>query len=51
VGLLEDYLALRLGSDAIGISMDEITQVARESVEGLSDRISPALQSVGAGSM
>lgn len=51
LGLLEDYLAMRLGSDAIGLSMDQITQVARESVEDLKDRIAPALQSVGTGSM
>ena len=51
LGLAEDYLALRLGSDAIGISMDEITQIARDSVEDLKDRFTPALQSVGAGSM
>jgi len=51
VGLIEDYLALRLGSDAIGLTMDQLTQVARESVEDLRDRIMPVDQSVGAGSM
>src|SRR3954454_15870339 len=51
LGLLEDYLALRLGSDAIGLSMDELTQIARDSVEDLRDRIAPVVQSVGAGSM
>jgi len=51
LGLLEDYLAIRLGSEAVGLSMDELTQVARDSVEDLRDRITPALQSVGAGSM
>jgi len=51
LGLLEDYLAMRLGSDAIGISMQEITEVARESFDDLKDRIGPALQSVGTGSM
>jgi hypothetical protein len=51
LGLLEDYLALRLGSDAVGISMDELTQLARESVEDLTERVTPVLQSVGAGSM
>jgi len=51
LGLIEDYLALRLGTDAVGLSMDEITQIARDSVEDLKDRITPVLQSVGAGSM
>jgi uncharacterized membrane protein len=51
VGLIEDYLALRLGSDAVGLTMDEMTQVARESVEDLKDRFMPVVQSVGAGSM
>jgi len=51
LGLLEDYLALRLGSDAIGLSMDELTQIARDSVEDLRDRLTPMVQSVGAGSM
>jgi uncharacterized membrane protein len=51
LGMLEDYLALRLGSDAVGLSMDELTQIARDSVEDLKDRIAPVVQSVGAGSM
>jgi len=51
LGLIEDYLALKLGTEAVGISMDEITQVARDSVEDLKDRITPVLQSAGAGSM
>jgi len=51
LGLIEDYLALRLGSEAVGLSMDQLTEVARDSVEDLKDRIQPMLQSVGAGSM
>lgn len=51
LGLLEDYLALRLGTEAVGISMEEVTQIARDSVEDMKERILPALQSVGAGSM
>jgi len=51
LGMIEDYLALRLGTEAVGLSMDEITQVARDSVEDLKERITPVLQSVGAGSM
>jgi uncharacterized membrane protein len=51
LGMIEDYLALRLGSDAVGLSMDELSQIARDSVEDLKDRIKPMVQSVGAGSM
>jgi uncharacterized membrane protein len=51
VGLLEDYLALRLGTDAVGISMVELSQIARDSVEDLRERVMPVVQSVGAGSM
>jgi len=51
LGLLEDYLAVKLGSEALGLSIDEVTQVARDSVEELKERVMPALQSVGAGSM
>jgi len=51
LGLAEDYLALRLGTDAVGLSMNELTQIARDSVEDMRDRIQPMLQSVGTGSM
>jgi len=60
LGLIEDYLALRLGTEALGIPMDQLAGVARESVEGLRERfehmempesVRSALQSVGAGSM
>jgi len=51
LGIAEDYCALRLGADAVGMSMGEITDVARNSVEDLKGMVMPALQSVGAGSM
>jgi uncharacterized membrane protein len=51
LGLIEDYLAIRLGSDAVGLSMEELTEVARDSVEDLREKIAPVVQSVGAGSM
>src|SRR5436305_15273792 len=41
LGLIEDYLALRVGSEAVDLSMDELTQVARDSVEDLKGRITP----------
>jgi hypothetical protein len=51
LGLIEDYLALRLGSEAVGLSMDEITHVAQDVVGDMKERVMPALQSLGAGSM
>jgi len=51
LGLIEDYLALRLGSEALGLSMEDLTHIARGSVEDLRERFEPVLQSVGAGSM
>jgi uncharacterized membrane protein len=59
LGLIEDYLALRLGGDAVGLSMEELAHIARTSVEDLKERIEPVFhqlgdsiaQSAGAGSM
>jgi len=51
LGMIEDYLALRLGTDAVGLSMDEVTTLARNSVEDLKGRITPVLQSATAGSI
>ena len=51
LALLEDYAALRLGCDAAGMSMDEVGHTARESIEDVKDKIMPALQSIGTGSM
>ena len=54
LGLAEDYLALRLGTEAVGMSLDEVMQVARDTVEDLTSRVQagrPMPQSVGAGSM
>lgn len=51
LAVAEDYLALKIGTEAVGLSMDEVTQVAREAVEDIKEQVVPALQSVGAGSM
>jgi len=50
LGLAEDYLALRLGTEAMGMSMDEVTKAAKGSVEDLKEQVMPALQSAGIGS-
>lgn len=60
LGLIEDYLALRLGSEAAGLSLDQVADAAYESVEDLRLRIESGemprmvqavAQSAGAGSM
>jgi hypothetical protein len=58
LGLAEDYLALQLGSEALGLSMNQISYAARESIEELKEKLMPetsgaaiGYQSVGAGSI
>ena len=47
VGLAEDYVALQLGTRAVGMSMDEVKQVARESLEGVGQQIRPTIEEAG----
>jgi len=53
LGLAEDYLALKLGTEALGMSMDDVRQIAGHSVDELKDKVSHlgSHQAVGAGSM
>jgi len=51
IGLAEDYLALKLGGEAVGLSPDDLKQIAFDSVDDVKELVRPALQSVGAGSM
>ena len=62
LGLLEDYLALKLGTEAVGLSMDQVSDAAKESVDDLRERFHldgmsglglpwAQTQSAGAGSM
>ena len=64
LGLFEDYLALRLGTEAVGISLDDAAHAGRETIDDLASRVQEAIpsssssssswphhQSVGAGSM
>lgn len=43
LGLAEDYVALQLGTKAVGMSMDQVKEVARDSVEGLTGQAKPKL--------
>lgn len=49
LGLAEDYFALRLGSQATGLSMDQVANVAKESLEVVKEQIMPAPPPIGAG--
>ena len=51
LGMVEDYGAIKLGCEALGMSMGEVGVAARESLEEVKDRILPAVQSIGAGSI
>lgn len=61
VALAEDYLALKIGGDALGMSMQDVQQIGKESFEQVSDYVgtlaseagdgAKKLQSAGAGSM
>ena len=59
LGLIEDYIALRLGTEAVGLSMGQVSDAAQETVEDLRERFHldglslpwAETQSVGAGSM
>ena len=50
LALVEDYIALRAGTEATGGSLGEIGHEARESLEEVRGRVMPALQSIGVGS-
>ncbi len=62
LGLVEDYIALKVGGDALGMSMDDLKKIGEESVEEVKGYVTSMTaaysrtgrrrpQSVGAGSM
>ncbi len=57
LGLIEDFIALKIGAEAVGLSMNQVGGAARESVDDLAERYHVAIpglshpQSAGAGSM
>lgn len=50
LGLAEDYIALRLGTEAMGMSMGQVTDAAKGTVDEVRHQVMPTLQSVGIGS-
>jgi hypothetical protein len=51
LGVAEDYLARKIGCEAVGMSLDDVTQAAWDCVGERVERVLPARQSAGAGSM
>ncbi len=49
--MAEDYLALKLGTETLGLTMNEVSDAAKHSVEEMKERVMPVVQSIGAGSM
>jgi len=49
LGVAEDYLALKFGTEAMGMSMGELTDVAKEAAEDAKGHLMPALESIGVG--
>ncbi len=43
LGVLEDYLALRLGGQAVGLSMDDLKQIGSHSVDEIKGHVLPAV--------
>jgi hypothetical protein len=41
LGAAEDYLALRLGADAVGMSMDEVKELGQDALSDVKDRAVP----------
>ena len=46
LGLAEDYLALQLGTEAVGLSMEQVKQIASGSVDEVKDMLKPAIEEV-----
>jgi hypothetical protein len=48
LGVGEDYLALRLGTEATGLSMNQVSEVAREAIGEFRGKVMPSLTSAPA---
>jgi hypothetical protein len=46
LGVGEDYLALRLGTEATEMSMNQVVEVAREAIDEFRGRVMPSLPSI-----
>jgi hypothetical protein len=46
IGLAEDYLALKIGSEALGLSMDDLRRIGEESFEDVQGLVEQATEAV-----
>ncbi len=46
MGVMEDYLALKLGGEAVGLSMEQIQQIAQDAVYGFQEELTPLVEDV-----
>ena len=46
VGLAEDYLALKIGSEAVGLTMDDLKRIGEESFEDMQGLVEKATEAV-----
>ena len=46
LGVVEDYLALKLGGEAVGLSMDDLKQIGNRSVDEIKGHLMPAVEEV-----
>lgn len=44
LGLAEDYIALKFGGEAVGMSMEQVCDAAKEAVGDLRDQVAPDLE-------
>lgn len=44
IGLAEDYLALKFGGEAVGLSLEDIGEAAKEAIGDLRDKVAPDLE-------
>ncbi len=49
LGVGEDYLALKFGSEAMGLQLEQLPEIAREAIEDVGEKMMPALEQVGIG--
>jgi hypothetical protein len=50
MGLVEDYIALKVGADALGMSMDDLKKIGEESIEEVKGYVTMAADASGLGS-
>ena len=46
LGAAEDYLALKVGAEAVGLSMDDLKAIATDAFQGVKDNVGPMVEDV-----